>query len=407
VNSWLDQIIDSTQELESPARYYYWAGLACIAATIKKNIYLDRFRYKLYPNIYVMLVSEKSGLRKGAPISLANSLLKIVNNTRVVGGRNSIQAVMRDFGLQTTLEGGQVLSEAQGILLSDEFASFLVNDPSALTILTGLFNTHEHQNGWKNSLKGSAVEVLKNPCINLLGASNETLFNEVICDKDIEGGFLARTFVVYEADMRTVNPLMEKPKHLLPDEDLAQHLICLKNLKGEFKLDNQAKELYVDWYHALHKSDMKKDDRSGTIERLGDQVLKAAMLISLASTLELIITRDVLSEAISKSQGCYLGMSRISRGQGKSEFAHPTRIILKELISIDTREISREMILRRHWSNLDGPVLDRVIETLMQSKAIVAFRRKGDIWYKITDEAFEQYMGFEGRNNGNNRNHGL
>ena len=391
--SWIDIVVESMQYAESPKRYYWWAAATCIAATAKKNVYLDRFMYKLYPNMYVMLVSAGSGLRKGAPVAFVNSILHEVGNTKVIGGRNTIQSVIRDLSQQTTLENGTVLSEAQGILVADEFAAFLQGDDSAMTILTGLYNTHEHVNGWKNSLKGSPVEVLKNPCVSMIGASNEVLLNDVIQGKDIEGGFVARTFIVWESKRRTINPLMERPEGIIPKKELAQYLKEVAKLRGEFKMTDKSRSLYSMWYNQLANSEIS--DRTGSIERLGDQVLKVCMILSMSHGLSMEIDVKILEEAIHHTQECFLGVRRVATAGGKAESSQGVARILKELVDAPGHSIGREALLRKCWPDIDSVSLDRVIDTLEQAGAITSEYKNKQYFYTMKEDIYQQYTSFQ------------
>src|SRR5215471_17757608 len=99
--SWLDEFLHETDELESPTNFWLYSGLATIAAIIKDNISLVRGDKKpLYPNIYVMLLA-RSGLRKGSPIAYSYQLVEHVNNTRIIRGRSSIQAILKDMATTT------------------------------------------------------------------------------------------------------------------------------------------------------------------------------------------------------------------------------------------------------------------------------------------------------------------
>lgn len=399
MKSWLDQVVEYSKHSESPERYYWWCGLAVLSAIVKKNVNLERHYYKLYANVYVVIVSARSGLRKGVPISLVNYLLDKVGGVRVVGGQNSIQAVIKELSKQVTLEDGTVFSNAQAILVSDEFDAFLLDDSSALTTLTALHNTHEHAKFWKKSLKGGEPEVLKEPCISLIAASNETLFNDIVKSKDIEGGFLARTFIVYESKRRSVNSLVTKPPVTIEKRELTPYLIELAKVKGEFKWTPKSGALYEKWYQDLCRIDIA--DRTGSIDRLGDQVLKVAMLVSLSKDFNLELKVQDLDEAISKSEECILGTNKVALGNGNSEFADGTAKILKILLESPGQEVSRKVLLNKIMHDVDAITLDRIVDTLTQSRAIEdPFTREGnggrrDLIYKMTKETHDKYKTFQ------------
>ncbi len=390
--SWLNEITSSTAEAESPERYQYWSAMAAISATIKKNVYLDRHYYKLYPNIYVLLVG-KSGLRKGNPILLAKSLVEKANVTRTVVGRGSIQAVIKEIGKAQSVEGKGVIKDASAFLVSGEFDSFLVKDPDALTILTNLYDTNAHEPEWKNVLKSTGVDVLKNPCLTLLGGTNEEHFKSAVAEKDVQGGFIARTIIVLERDRRVINDLMDAPKIKPNIDSLSGYLKELAKVRGVFEMSPDGKELYRAWYDKLCTD--KHDDVTGTMERLGDTVLKVAMLISLSHTTELVICLQCVGEAIQKCQECVGGMKLVTMGSGKSPLAHETALVLKDLLKRPEHKVSRKQLLAKYWGEFDSIVLDRVVETLDSAGAITIYRSGKETIYQLKGEAITTYANFQ------------
>src|SRR5215204_1926685 len=112
--TWIGKLLESTAASESPRKYWYWAGLTAISAVVNNKVYLDKFLYKLYPNVYVLLVG-KSGIRKGPPVSLSKQLVRAVNNTRVIAGRITIQAAISKLRAAMTQEnGGPPITDAIG-----------------------------------------------------------------------------------------------------------------------------------------------------------------------------------------------------------------------------------------------------------------------------------------------------
>lgn len=393
--SWLDLLTSSTSELEPPERFFYWSGLATIASIVKKNVFINRFSYILYPNIYVVLVSARSGLRKGIPIGYAKSILNILDCTRIISGQNSLPDVIKDLSTQYTTPTGKVFSDAQALLCAPEFDSFLLHDDYSLTTLTDLYDTHQHDPDWRKGLK-SGREVLKQPCINILAASNEVLFEDMVKMKDIEGGFLARTFIVHESKRRVHNSLMWEPKNLIPRHELAKPLERLVNLAGVFEIPDPVKHLYDEWYTEVSESTI--EDRTGTLERIGDSVLKVAMLISLAKSNDLIISKETLEEAIKRCEESLMGTRKVSMGQGRSEISPIVSQVMKLLVDATDQEISRANLLKK--LNCEPLQLDRVIDTLVQREVIKEpYRKAGPngrplkgIWYQMYKQIYEQYL---------------
>ena len=394
--SWLEILTQSTEESESPERYFWWSGLAAISAVVRKNVFIDRFFYKLYPNIYVALVSSRSGLKKGVPISIVKSILEETEMTRVVSGCNSIQALIQALSMQETFPSGMVIGDAQGIMVSDEFESFLTEDSRALTYLTALHNTHEHEKSWKKRLKNSPLEELKSPCLTLLVASNEVLFDSVVKQKDVEGGFIARTFIVHESKQKLINPLVHAPKTKIDKKELVARLVRMTRVRGEFRWTKEAADYYTEWYTKL--CGLELDDRTGSVGRLGDQVLKVAMLISLSHKESLDITLDDLQLSIERCESCMPAVKVVSMSRKVTDIGEAITQVMKFLLVAPDQELSRSRLLTKlHGEGIDSLVLDRVIESLIQSGALKQPYRnsKKEIMYKLKKEAYEAYMKFK------------
>lgn len=390
MSNWIDSVLSATRENEAPPRFFYWSALAAISAAVRKNVWLERYYYKLYPNIFVFLVAT-SGLKKGIPVNLVKKLVASADCTRTVSGRNSVQAIITDLSKAYTKENGQVISAAHGFLVSGELASFLIHDPDALTILTDLYNTHEYEKEWRNSLKSTGVEKLKAPCITLLGATNEIHFADAVPSNAIGGGFIARTFIVFEDQRGVINPLTERPEHIVDVASLASYLREVSQVKGEFRWSDEAKKAYEAWYYKYAAK--KHSDPTGTMERMPDQVIKVAMLLSLAEDLELVLLAHHIHRSLEDCLECVAGVRRVTMGAGKSPLAAQTKLVLQELIDRPDHKVERSKILSKYWGELDAFDLDRIIETLAASGAItVSPNRKT---YILTQSTLEQYTKYK------------
>jgi Protein of unknown function (DUF3987) len=396
--SFIESVLYYTKDSESPKRYYYWSALAAIAAVVKDNVYLDRFYSKLYPNIYVLLVG-RSGLRKGPPVNLAKFLVTNVNNTKIYAGRVSIQGVIADLSkAKTSKNGGPPSTDTNGFLVASEFASFIIRDPDALTILTDLYDRHYNETAWTYLLRNSPEEKLNKPTITMLGASNEVHLIDAIPKNAIGGGFIARTFIVHADKKSGVNALMYKPADTIPLANLLAELSEISKCKGEFKLSEDAKKLYELWYRRLQEMEDLADDTTGTLERLHDHVLKTAMLVSLSNRRDLTITTADIKESIHACQAFTPAARRITIMQvGAAKSAPGTSVLLMALINAETHRITRTEALQKHWSHFSAPELDSIIEDLVAQKAITVTLGRDDkgrpeVVYSLNPKVLERYQ---------------
>lgn len=367
--TWVERVLKSTEGSESPREYYYWASLAAISAVVANNIYLDRFYYKLWPNIYVILVG-RSGLRKGPPINLAKSLVEEVDNTRVFAGRTSIEAMIDELSNATTKPaGGPPIMDARGFLVSSEFASFIIQNDSALTILTDLYDRNYHDKNWDYLTKGGGKKKLKDPYLTMIGASNEVHFKDVIPQNALGGGFVARTFIIHADKKATSNSLTERPENIASVVELAEYLKELAKLKGEVRWTPEAKEIYDKWYADFDASGFEDD--TGTLERISDSILKVAVLISLSRNMGLKLTDEDITEAINKCLGFVPGARKVALGaQGKSVSREGTAVVLRYLLQHPEHAVSKTRLLQKFWGHFNADELKVIVDSLIVARAV-------------------------------------
>lgn len=388
---WLTRVIDETSEAESPTSFIYWSALSAVSAVMNNKVWLQKGGiYKLYPNIYCLLVA-RSGLRKGYPVALSKQLVQEVNNTRVISGRSSVQAIIKELSQSKAVPGGGIIKDSIGYINSGEFSTALVRDQDSLTILTDLFDGH-YNPSWNNTLKGSGKEELKNVNITLLGAFNHTHFNDAISSKEITGGFIARCITVLEHKRSKKNDLLDTVDQPVDTKGLASYLKTLSLLTGEFKIDDDAKQMYKDWYKSFEPEDA--NDQTGTLNRIHDTILKVSMLISLARGGELIIRKVYLKEAFDKVMQTVESLNKITSGTGIDlDFSAKLKLVLQELIEAEDHTMTRQKILMRHWGDFDKFTLDKIVDTLYESGGLLWKMDGAEMRYTLTEKAINAIHG--------------
>ena len=392
----IDDFMQASKESESPRSFWYWAALTAISAVVKRNVWIPRpgLTFNTYPNIFVFLVAD-SGLRKGAPIAAAKDLVSAVNNTRVISGRSSVQGIITALGTAYTLPDGRVIDKAYGFISASEFSSSIVRDPDALTILTDLYDSCFHPK-WSDTLRGGKVELIE-PSITLLAGINPPHFEDYISPTSISGGFIGRVFLVFEDKKSRSNPAVRKLNGV-PNwnhDTLVESLKKISEVKGEMQWSEDALKTYEDWYAEFdaHREKSRVKDKTGSINRVGENVLKIAIIFSLARSPDLELTTDDIDQAIRVCTSTLSSVNKATVSQGKSQFAPQTKLVITELISAKEHTLSRSKMLRDNYGAIDAIDLDRVVDSLIQARAIKQEKNGSEIYYKLTDVAIKQLEG--------------
>ncbi len=399
MNSWLNEIVQQHSEFESPKSFWQWSALAAISATVKDNIWLDKFLYKLYPNIYVMLHAD-SGLKKGAPISMAKKLVRATGTTRIISGRSSIQGILKKLSTAESKPGGIIEKGSRAFICSSELSSSIVEDKAATVILTDLYDRNYNEGDWESLLK-QEVFSLKDATVTMLTATNEAHSDDFFAKKDIQGGYFARTFIIYESESSGINSLMFAPTHLPDYEKSACYLKELAKLRGELVMDKETREYFDEWYRDFKGTiiTQKIKDPTGTLNRFDDSVLKVAILCSLGTKPEPIITLEATKEAIAMCEKLIGNARRTTMGQGKNRLASETALIIQELVDRDNHAISRKMLNKKYWMRANVEEWDGIMNSL-ESAGIVRKEIVGNniIWEMPEEQVREWKNQMSGRN---------
>ena len=149
LDDWIETYFQYTEETESPKIYHRWVALSVIASVLRKKVWLNFGRLRIYPNLYVVLVSEPGVSRKSQAISYGLKLLNGVPD--VVTSADSItrEALLEDLQkceIETQLPNGEEFSHCSLSVISREFESFLgqkKENTKMVVLLTDLFDCEE------------------------------------------------------------------------------------------------------------------------------------------------------------------------------------------------------------------------------------------------------------------------
>ncbi len=356
-------VLDFTSEYESPSSFWKWSSYATIAATLRDRVYLKHRIGDVYPNVYVLLIAD-AGLRKGPPVSLANEFLTRVKTTKVIKGRNSIQYVQERLAMDGMERGsnGLAIKGGSGILLAPELGAFFVNDPSLSEIMSGMYDFEKEYPIGLKSNNGS--QSIKNLCLSMLGASNETFLREVYTMKAVYGGLLRRTFMVESDEDRPGKSLFQLSK--LPEKDFTELTDSLKEiqkLSGPIQQTDEAECFYDKWYQALYETFKRKKDRTGFMQSSGTLVLKLAIIIA-AGQYTIEITKDHIEQAIEEIIKLKPVYEKYAMSSGKANYAQIGGVILDDFWNAPGHRLTKKSILFNHWSDIKEEDLDALTGTL-------------------------------------------
>ena len=173
----IDKLMDHTRIYESPSSFWKWSAYSAIAAVLRDSCYIMQGEGHLYPNIFVLLLAESGVQRKGRPIGLCESLINKVNNTKVVSGRTSIQALLDELAYsETDPKTGNIKKGGSAVFIAPELAGGLVQDPQAISILTDIY---DHKPDYVSRLRGHGKFKIDKIVLSMIAGSNGRLLKSI------------------------------------------------------------------------------------------------------------------------------------------------------------------------------------------------------------------------------------
>lgn len=398
--NWVEDVLDECEHVETPRSWLYWSLLCSIAAAAGNNYHLWAFKgaVKYKPNLYVILLGL-SGLGKQFPVSLSKNLVDKAEITRVIYGRSSIQAIVRDLSQTIKLEGKELILDSRGFIVNGELSTAIIQDPDSLTILTDLYDPHDV---WTNKLKGDGNEKLINPCVTALFGSSPAHFYDSIPVVNIEGGYIGRNLVVYEEKRYKDQDMFGEDDEKLegfPYDKFVPHLQEINKHSGRIIPDSASKLMLNAWRRQWRKD--QPDDKTGFVSRVPDHIVKVAMCLCLAdyaTCKSLVINEEHMTEAIEKVVELVYSSKRASAGIGVDPLAQQTKMVLDFLLIAPDNQLTRKKLLTKGYGNYDASILDRVLDTLDEMRWIIRIKqpagRNSDVLIKLHGEPLEQYKKF-------------
>lgn len=380
--TFIDELLKHTSQYESSTAFWRWSGYAAIAATLRDNIYWRVGDDRTYPNIYVLLLAISGAHRKGKPIRTALSLVERVASTKVISGRTSVQAIFEEMMIsETDPTSGKMSKGGAATLFAEELAAGIVSDEQGVAILTDIY---DYKLNFKVNLVSRGRRKIESMVFSLLAGSNEDLLKGVYTSTAINGGLLARTFLITPDEFRKSNSLRSLGDTSKSYDNLVFLLRKIASLKGEVTFTEAAWDIYDGWYIPFRESQKGKIDRTGVLGRIHTGVVKIAMILA-ANELMMEVNATHMEDAIDLCIKLLPNYTNFTFSSGKSDIAQAGAILIADLKDAVGNQLTRKEIMRKNWMNFDAELLDKLIVNLEGAEFVIqSMNEKRDVSYKLT-----------------------
>ena len=130
---------------EIPSIFSLWSGIACLSAVLGRTSYIDMGHYRIYPNLYIVLVAQSAACHKSAAIKQASRMLRQVRKPiNFISQKLTPEALIQSLSEGEVSTAGTMLNKhCEGIAISDELSTFIDRNSfqnGMISLLTDLWD---------------------------------------------------------------------------------------------------------------------------------------------------------------------------------------------------------------------------------------------------------------------------
>jgi hypothetical protein len=284
-DGWMRAYRDYVSNQESPDIFHFWIAMQVIAGALKRNVWINRGAYTLYPNMYVFLITKSGSCRKSVAMEIGTKILSNLEEVAMLYERASLEGLMDRMQRVSLMPDGKILPDGSIFIHADELADLFGKASYITDLMSFLTAAYSSRSRLDFLTRNKGLCSVRNPCPCLLSGTTPEQFGEIFPSTTLSSGFLGRVLIVVgKRGKRISEPSLKREL----EEPLLHDLKEISKLYGEVKLTAEANQSFNKWYNSM--PDTCEHGFQAFYERKHDHILKAALLLSVAESDNKIIT---------------------------------------------------------------------------------------------------------------------
>lgn len=399
--SWIDAYISYTNFNESPVIFHKWMAITVLAGTLSRNVYIQRGYGRLYPNLYVVLVSPTGKSKKTSAANIGiNNFLQKIDGIRIARDESTPKGLVQFLSMSpTSRNGSKITQNCTAYIYAPELSDLLGEQSYNLGLikkLTSLYDSPDVYNDMTKEIlvKKNEPTILTNVCLNMCGCSNPEWLAAGLREDSFGGGFMGRTLFIYSSETRKTkrSAWMEVPSDIqLSELTLLRDLQRISKLHGAFNIQQDAYEYFQEVYIA-YTGDFS-GRMAGYLERKLTYALKLAMILSVNESDSMNITAAHIKTAIAYLDEIEVNMPSAFVYINATEQAKISQHII-ECIKEHRGAIHRSVLVSKFRHSVRNiKEFDDVLQMLTESRVLKQVWRDEQVIYifsELHDELTQQ-----------------
>lgn len=373
---WIEKYIEYAKNNEALPQFHLWTGLAVLGAVLRRNVEFSKGYYKVFPNLWVLIVAP-SGMKKTTATSIGVSLLTKMDNVKILADKSSPEELAYSLSERENPND----PEAQGVIFAPELANFMDRRSHNDGLVQLLLRLADCPDSWLYATRSGGKVPLKNVAVTVLAATANDLLYDCIPPLALKSGFLARFICVDGEGEPGIVPFSWKDASL--ESELLNELHTISLLKGQMRLPVKAQEWYVAWYFR-HKARIAEEPLHrlrAYFERKPDYLLRIAMIFAISETKVLEFTVRSFELAEKALTLLEPGLERIYSSVDATLMGKEQKKLLEMIQHAGGRITHSELLRKSHTALSDSTNFKRLLQVLIESRQIVMSRKGQELIY--------------------------
>jgi hypothetical protein len=276
------KFIDMCEGSEVSDLFATWTGIAGVSMCLGRRVWLDMGTFKVFPNMFVILVAGSGAQHKSTVLNLLEPCLPTTDPpinfiSDSLTPQALFQAAMK--AERTDPLTGQITTEL--VLVASELASFLNEDSWKRGIAPYLTRMFDCQAKMEYGTLARDKETVRNVTLTMLAASTVDFIRAALPHSAIGSGFTSRCLFIYTDKYPKAVARPQKISNLQQDP-IRHSLTLVRQMAGEAEFTPEAFELHEREYIYRHEHSPFRTNPllSGYLGRWQYHMLALAMCLS-------------------------------------------------------------------------------------------------------------------------------
>jgi hypothetical protein len=375
---------------EASPLFHTWSAINVLSAAVSRRIFFDQSYFKVYANMYVVLVGEP-GDKKTTALSLARSMVQKTKRP-IAPPSATIEAItvlMSDENDKSECH----ITYVDGVLprhishlsfYASEIVTMLSaggNPQGLIEFFTDIYDREAFEVLTKN--KGN--DIIDCPYITILACMTPEQTGQLLKEKLITGGFSRRCVFVYGRSKADPIPRPKLHQYQIDAKNAClDHLEKILKFKGEYTMTPGGEEFFDDWYNKKHAQLMKPNTApfKNWLRSKDTMLIKLAMLLDCADGMTRQLDENLLARGVEMLDSTEKDLHRVFAGSGTNPQAELASKMLARIEATAGGKMSAKALLHVSFSegseDEQAKALDYLIRTGQVRKANT---QEGDAMY--------------------------